>query len=186
MKHAQKIAKLLDDGAVRYSHPAEYRRHTHSSGSERIVAGVPDGDCGVLAALSAEMIAPFFLLYVLHTPRGEAKAGRYQSQEVSAATLHRFLKRFANYLCADARFDLWVYSPESEGTIVWDRHNLIYAYGPLRKYERVLRAMGFEEGNPNVEFAHAHYYRSECDEDAKALLDYFDWSCSPLQPEDEQ
>jgi hypothetical protein len=37
-----------------------------------------------------------------------------------------------------------------------------------------------------MNFPHAHHYRAEYDVDSKDILTYFDWSCSPIHPEDEQ
>lgn len=181
-----KLAIQRGDLWVEYSHPPEYRMEITSSGSDRIVAGVPAGDSVVIKRLTAELPAPFFLLYILHTPRGEGEPGRYQSQEIDHAGLDKFLSSYGAFLSGDARHDLWIYSPDIEATIVWDRHNLLYAYGPVDEFIQALRAMGFREGNPNVSFDHIHYYREEFDSDAKSLLSALPWAYSPLRPEDEQ
>ncbi len=126
------------------------------------------------------------MLYVLHTPRGEAAPGRYQSPSVSAAQAEEFIVKFSDYLTADARFDLWVHSPSASGTLVWDRHNQLYCYGPLERYATALDSVGFIEQALSGFGPHAHHYRPELDAQAKDLLRHFQWSASPLRPEDEQ
>ena len=61
-----------------------------------------------------------------------------------------------------------------------------FAYGPLARFESELRTLGFSPGVPEVPVPHEHYYRSEFDSFAKKLIEAFEWSYSPLRPEDEQ
>ncbi|MCC2959245.1 hypothetical protein LK540_02240 [Massilia sp. IC2-278] len=70
--------------------------------------------------------------------------------------------------------------------MVWDRHDDLYAYGPIERFAAALDAMGYRQAplvNPG---AHMHHYRKSCDEMARALIEEFDWVVSPLRPEDEQ
>jgi len=83
-----------------------------------------------LRALIPNLMGPFQLLYVLHTTRTGAELGRYESPELSAEAVQAFLGRFGRFLFEDARHDCWVRSHGDGATIVSDRHNLIYAYGP--------------------------------------------------------
>lgn len=173
----------------------EWKPHSHaphfdidrlSSGTLRLVAGVPGGDSAVLLKLIECLEAPFFALYVLHTPRGEGSPGRYQSPELELADLQAFVSRFSHFFAGDARFDLWVHSPSTQGTLVWDRHNLLHGYGPIDCFGRALGSLGFTAKAPVVPDPHRHHYRHEFDEEAKALLSEYSWHYSPLRPEDEQ
>ena len=132
------------------------------------------------------MQPPYLLLYILHTPRGEGEPGRYQSAELSATDLQALMARFGAYLSSDARFDLWAYSPSEDATVVWDRHNELYAYGPLARFSEELRALGFFSGSISTPAPHQHHYRQELDAPASELLAALEWSHSPLRPEDEQ
>jgi len=181
-----KLSFQRGDAWVEHSHPPEYREETLSGGTVRIVAGVPAGDSTVIRTLAAELPAPFFLLYVLHTPRGEGEPGRYQSPEMDHAQLDSFLAEYGALLSGDSRHDFWIYAPDVPATIVWDRHNLLYAYGPLDDFTRALRALGFREGDPNVAFDHIHHYRKEFDVAAASLLSALAWVHSPLRSQDEQ
>jgi hypothetical protein len=41
---------------------------------------------------------------------------------------------------------LWLHSHDGNATIVLDRHNLIYTYGPLDGFERALIGAGVQRG----------------------------------------
>jgi len=178
----QKLHHIVEDESLPYSHPAVYRL----TAGQRIVAGVPGGDAEVFITLIDRLDGPFHLLYVLHTPRGEAEPGRYQSPRIDKPDTVRWLRRFADYLRADSRFDLWAHSPDNDATLVWDRHDRLFAYGPLERFEASLRGRGFVEGDAIIPSPHEHHYRRVCDAEALALLASQDWSWSPLRPEDEQ
>ncbi len=186
MNTFQKIAKLKNNIEEPFSHAAVYSSETLSSGVKRVVAGAPNGEYRTFAELTFVLTAPYFLLYVLHTPRGEGDPGRYQSPALTGIEVSNFLVEFSDFLGRDARFDIWSHSPNSGGTVVWERHNMIYAYGPLNDYEKILINLGYETGKTDANFPHCHYYRAEYDVTAKYLLNYMEWSKAPLQPEDEQ
>jgi len=181
-----KLFHCVDDEWVEHSHPPIFHFHESGSGTPRVAATAPGGDPLVLRSLTDCLAPPFMLLYVLLVPRGEGEPGRYESPELSRAQLHGFLDRFADYLRNDGRFDLWVRSRHDQATVVWDQHNLIWAYGPTDRFLTVLRRLGFREGSPAVDFEHEHHYRASFDGDAKALLEVFDWYRTPLRLEDER
>jgi hypothetical protein len=175
-----RLGHLVNGEWVAYSHPAVFEL------GDRIVAGVPGSDPAIFERLVECMAPPYDLLYVLHTPRGEAPTGRYQSPELSLAAVKQFLARFRSFFSADARFDLWAHSVTDGGTIVWDRHDQLFAYGPLDSFASELRTLGFTAGYPSIPAPHEHNYRAEYDGLAKDLIETFNWSHSPLRPQDEQ
>lgn len=175
-----RLGHLVDGEWIAHVHPAVFESR------ERITAGVPHGDPTIFGSMVECMGPPYYLLYVLHTPRGEAQPGRYQSPELSLPDVKDFLARYALFLSADARFDLWAHSLSDDGTVVWDRHNQLFAYGPLNRFANTLQSLGFTIGTTSIPTPHEHHYRAEFDHIAKQLLNEFEWSYSPLRPEDEQ
>jgi hypothetical protein len=153
---------------------------------ERVTGGVPGGDAWVFETLVTCLSEPFFVLYILHTPRGEANPGRYQSPELTLNDFRAFMGKYREFLASDARFDIWAHSPHDHATVVWDRHNKFFAYGPLQHFVSQLRALGFDEGGIKPLGAHQHHYRAELDSLAMLLISEYQWSYSPLRPEDEQ
>lgn len=182
-----KLSRPIDGHWIPHSHSATYcLAPMEGQPGERLLAGVPGGDPAPFAHLVVSLEPPYFLLYVLHTPRGEGDAGRYQSPPLSRAQFEDFMHRFGTYLSSDARFDLWAHSAAQRATVVWDRHNQLFAYGPLDGYAAVLDALGFARGDTDMSFPHQHHYRQEFDSEALALLAYLPWSHTTLRPEDEQ
>ena len=177
---------------VSHSHAPVFAIEPTSAGTDRLVAALPAREaCAVFAALAELIEPPVLMLYVLHTPRGEAEAGRYQSPPLDRAWTRYLLKRFRAYLTADSRYDLWIRSEADKdsqdgATLVWDRHNLLYAYGPLDRFAAALTARGFKPGRPSMDFTHMHHFRPRFDRDATAWLEAFDWTRTPLREVDWQ
>lgn len=180
--------KLFYEVEGRYQeHSFPARFSTSTAGTvPRVHAGLPAGGLEPFEVLVSHLDAPLLLLYVLHTPRGEAPSGRYQSQEVSHREFTSLIERFSAFLLSDSRFDLWVHSPTEQATVVLDRHNQLFAYGPLDRFSDALRGIGYEQGDIAVDFPHIHQYRPEFDGDAKELLSSLAWRRTDLRPEDEQ
>ena len=178
-----RLFAVIENEDVGFSHPAAFYAPT---GANRLVAGVPKSDPKVLAQLTESMPGPFSLLYVLHTPRSEGLPGRYQSPELDLVGVQRFLNEFRALLMSDGRYDLWVHCVSSGGTLVWDRHDLIYAYGDLIQYRGVLDREGYVPGELNIPSPHSHHYKAENDPEAARLLSIFPWVRTDLRKEDEQ
>jgi hypothetical protein len=181
-----KLGRLEGDRWVEHSYPPVYRLPETPDELQCLVAGVPDGNPEVFSRLVKCLKPPYELLYVLHTPRGEGEAGRYQSPELSLAQFQAFVSQFSALLTQDARFDIWARSSSDSATVVWDRHNQLFAYGPLPRFASELQLLGFSAGNPEVPVPHAHHYHDELDPLAEEVLRAFEWAYSPLRKGDEQ
>ena len=135
--------------------------------------------------LTLALAAPFLLLYVLVVPRGQSEPGRYQSNELSRAELDALFERFGQFWDSDGRHNVWVRS-SNDGMLVYDRHNLIYAYGPLDRFESVLRARGYTITTPlSLDFPHQHSYHQELDHLERELTTQFADNRSELREGDE-
>lgn len=180
-----KLSYLVEGKWTEHSFPPLYELEMAGE-QQRLVAGIPRGQVEPFERLACCLAPPYFLLYVLHTPRGEGEPGRYQSAETTAEEFRAFMNRFGSYLSSDARFDLWLHSQSDNSTLVWDRRSQLFAYGQLNRLESELRALGFTEGRSPLPTPHQHHYRVEFDSDAAELLSWNAWRHSPLRPEDEQ
>ncbi|MDE1895777.1 MAG: hypothetical protein KGH91_01750 [Rhodospirillales bacterium] len=181
-----KLGHFVDGVWSQYSHPAIFSVERNQTNESKLLATAPRSDPAIFRALVNGLNPHLFLLYVLHTPRGEGKAGRYQSNSIDHADFANFLSCFEDFFQSDSRFDLWAHSPADRATIVWDRHDLIHVYGIVEHAVTALRGLGFQQGCPIINFVHQHYYHHENDERAAQLLTAFDWNWSPLRSEDEQ
>jgi hypothetical protein len=170
-----------------YQHKNIWAREK-TSGPDRLVIAPSSAQVDILLKLAAVTPEPYFLLYVLHTPRSDVAAGRYQSPEpVSRDRLMRFLHKFRDFLEGDARHDLWVGSPDKSFLLVYDRHQILFAYGPLDSFKSVLVENGLQEADEvRLPDPHVHRYNQEFDLQAADLLGLWSWKQFPLQDSDRQ
>lgn len=92
-----KLSHQVDGEWLAFLPPAHYRVD-----AGRLSGHLRGGDPAVFEELAGCLAAPLLLLYVLHTPRGEAEARRYRSPELDADTLRAFIRKFGSFLQSDA------------------------------------------------------------------------------------
>ena len=105
-----KLGHYTDGDWVEHSHPPIYAINAIDGPSSSILTTAPGSDPTVFERLATCMAPPYYLLYVLHTPRGEEEAGRYQSPAISEAEFASFIQKFEQFLKNDGRFDIWLHS----------------------------------------------------------------------------
>lgn len=159
-----------------------------TSGPDRLVVAPGHGEhVNVLLELARCLPEPFGILYVLVVPRtGEHSSGRYQSPApTSLEETETFVRRFAPFFEGDGRHHLWLMSLPAKATLVYDNHDLIYAYGPADKYKAVLESRGLRQGNVGIPAPHQHCYNVEFDDAERDLMSFWEWLHFPLQPDDD-
>jgi hypothetical protein len=182
----RKIQALVADVEQPFEYGNVFTREV-VRGVERLRIALDDGHHAFIRTVTSRLSGPFQLLYVLHTSRTDAELGRYESPELNAEAVHVFLDRFGGFLSEDGRHDLWVRSHGDDATIVWDRHNLIFGYGPLDVFESALLQRGVRPGAPpSIPDPHVHHYHVERDAEERAVLQALDWHVKPLRESDVQ
>jgi hypothetical protein len=157
------------------------------AGRWRLKIGLNDTQDGCVRLFAGLLVGPFQLLYVLHTSRTGAELGRYESPELNATAVEGFLRVFGRFLSEDSRHDLWLRSHDDDATIVLDRHNIIYAYGPLDIFEAALLKRGARAGAAlEIPDPHMHHYHQEWDESEREVLRALPWTVRPLRQSDVQ
>jgi hypothetical protein len=159
-----------------------------TKGVERLIIAPSKDHVPLILELCKAMPEPFGVLYVLVVPRSDRSPGRYQSPvPLSHTQLTDFLNRFRKYFESDGRHHLWIGAMDRSFLLVYDKHNVIYAYGPLQTFKEQLQRLGLEK-SLEVRFPtpHIHNYNSDFDGDEGAVLDYLTWKFFPLQETDEQ
>lgn len=169
-------------GQAPYRHPNTWKREP-AGNTERLVIG-PGSDFLDLVVRLAECIQPpYAVLYVLSVPRGGSEPGRYQLEErLEFQPLKSFLEPYRGFLEGDARHHLWIHSVDSAATIIYDKHDLIYAYGPLDCYLQVLSDRGLVEGEVELPFPHYHNYFEEFDTLETEIVGNHSWRRTPIVP----
>jgi hypothetical protein len=168
MDNLAKLASLKGDMWCPHEHPRSFALEK-TVGPARLRVGVQRDSLEPVDLLLPLLREPLLLLYVLHTPRGGSPSGRYQSGPLTQKAVASFLESHRSYLTRDGRHDLWIASREGS-QLVWDRHDLLYAYGPLERFEATLLSVGYQPGPVDVPSPHRHSYHSEFDGEEEALL----------------
>ena len=157
-----------------------------TTGPERLIVAPAASPVDVLLQLTRVLQEPFGILYVLLAPRTGAKAGRYQNPTpADREEMEGFFATFREYFESDARHHVWVASLPDQATVVYDNHNVLYAYGPLPEYEQVLAERGLRRGEVVFPVPHEHNYNSEFDSNEKQIMNCWHWVWSPLTEHDQ-
>jgi hypothetical protein len=181
-----KIQALLSTTPESFEYGNTFIRE-NVAGRGRLQIGLDDAPDGCMQQFASLLVGPFQLLYVLHTSRTGAELGRYESPELNVAAVEDFFRKFGRFLSEDSRHDLWLRSYDDDATIVLDRHNIIYAYGPIDVFEAALVRLGARSGRaPQIPDPHVHNYHHEWDESEREVLRSLAWTIKPLRQSDVQ
>lgn len=172
------------DESKEYHYSDIYNVEQNSS-YERIVLGLVKSQIDTILDLIGVCNGTFYILYVLHTPHS-CEEGRYQSGALTYAEVSTLLNCYKDFFENDARHDIWIHSPETSTTIVYDRHNLIYLYGFTGDHLHNIDQMGLKKESVNIPCPHVHCYNSEYDNFEPKLINEYRWKRTPLHEEDRQ
>jgi hypothetical protein len=183
--HDWKLGTVRAGEDVAFHYEPSYARQV-MGGVERLVIAPGTAPVGLLRELLPLLPEPLWVLYVLITPRSDAPAGRYQSaQPRSREEVLALLERFETYLEKDGRHNLWLAAPPA-GQLVFDRHEVIYAYGPIVEIAEKLKEKGFAEVEMiRVPVPHSHHFHEEMDVEERAMLEHWEWVTTELQETDD-
>jgi hypothetical protein len=183
-----KLGTVRNGEDVECCYPPSFARQV-IGGVERLVIAPGPDPIAKLRELLQLLPEPLWVLYVLVVPRGngsESAAGRYQSATPhSRDEVLALLERFEEFLAGDGRHNIWLAAPPA-GQLVYDRHGVIYAYGPIAEIAARLKQQNFAEAETiRVPVPHSHHYHSEFDSDERAMLAHWEWLHSELQQQDD-
>jgi hypothetical protein len=157
-----------------------------TTGPSRLVVAPSGNHLDCMIELSRQLQEPFGILFVLLVSRCGNAPGRYQSPEpTSREDTEYFLRRYAEFFQNDGRSHLWLMSLPDEATIVYDNHDVLYAYGPIDSYVRVLERRGLRRAPVRFPVPHTHCYNEPYDPIEEAVLGAWNWRHFPLAPDDE-
>lgn len=157
-----------------------------NSNYKRLVIGLNKRHIDTILDFTSVLSEPFYLLYVLHTPRTGNESGRYQSGAFAFEEISKLLNQFKNFFENDARHDMWIHSPKTNTTIVYDRHNCIYLYGFTKEHMHIIEKKDLKKEPVNIPIPHVHNYNTEYDSAESKFLNEYQWNITPLHDEDRQ
>ena len=193
MPEAFKLGHLVSPG------PPEPTFEAHAYGNlwmrqtigptERLALAPDHAACGLIIDLTRPLAEPFGLLYVVLYPHFGHERGRYQAKTpLGRTSMERFFRDYAEFFEMDGRHNIWACSLEPDGRvagqIIYDHHNIIYAYGPLEAYAEVAAARGLVEGPVVVPRDHRHQFDPRYNRDESNLINEREWITFPTEESD--
>jgi hypothetical protein len=181
-----KFGHLVSGDDVDFTYPNVWAQEV-TTGPDRLVIAPSGQYIDLLIEMLSVMEGPFGFLYVLVVPRGEKGAGRYQSPEpLSLNEVRTFLERYRDFFEGDGRHMLWVASTCSSSMLIYDRHDVIYAYGELENFKPILsRRFISEVSSIKLPVPHCHRYHARYDSEEAEILSSRNWRFSSLRDSDE-
>jgi hypothetical protein len=174
------------EGIVEFRYENTFQRQMTEE-RERLVIAPSNDHIEVILRLIREMTPPYWVLYILMVPHHDSsRAGRYQlggSWDDDAS--RELLTSFKDFFEGDARHHLWIGSNSDRSMVVYDQHNVIFAYGPVDQFAAILQAQGLQEGPVNYPYPHTHHFRSAFDHFEQELLTHYSATWYPLEDGDE-
>jgi len=158
-----------------------------NGGCHRLVVAPQSDQIEVLIKLLQALSGPFWVLYVLVIDRGESGVGRYQSPELQTREdVESLLREFRDFFEIDGRHNLWIASESGSEMLIYDRHNVIYGYGPLQQWGRALSKSELNRA-ADIKFPdpHSHHYHQSMDGEERRLIAHMEWDKTALRDGDE-
>lgn len=176
-----------DGGEAPYPWADRWSTQRTTGPGRLVVAPARGRHVDTLLELAGCLREPFGILWVLLVSRCDGhRPARYQSPvPTSRAETEAFVTRFRAFFEGDGRHHLWLTSLPDRETIVYDNHDLIYAYGPLDAYRATLGRAGFTEGPIRIPAPHQHRYNVDFDAAEREVMHHWAWRLSDLQPYDD-
>jgi len=177
------LAKLTGwdfDPDQHHIYPDVFERQAGESWS-RLAIGARQQTVALMLELCRTFDGPYSVLYILKVSRKRNECARYQSEkEMNFEETELFFDFFREYFEQDGRHHVWIGADGGNHQISYDNHDLLYAYGNLKRYETHLKKVGFSEGRVEIPLPHAHHYHDAFDAAETAILNYWPWTKTPL------
>jgi len=157
------------------------------NGGERITIGPSNKQISLILGLAEQWKQQeYYVLYVLLLSHAGYQPGRYQSPILTSfEVLKLFLSTFQGFFENDGRHHIWVASSQSNEMLIYDQHNVVFAYGDLDKYKKYLVNRSFQERSFSFPSPHVHSYLPDNAKYEDELMKFFDWQYYPLEEGDE-
>jgi len=157
-----------------------------TTGPSRLIIGPRDDHIELMISLAGNWKGMYGILYVLTISHDPFSEGRYQiPQPVSFEEACGILRKYSRFFTTDGRHHIWLASTESASMLVYDHHNVIFAYGDLQEYSNILNNRGFVKAKVAFPSPHRHHYNKGNNLLLEQLLCEYKWKYFPLQEDDD-
>ncbi|MEQ1824047.1 MAG: hypothetical protein ABL949_16175 [Fimbriimonadaceae bacterium] len=180
MSELAKIRVQTDEGIAVHRYLDHFDLQEFSS-FKRLIVGPSEDPIGIAIECAQLLQGPFRFSYVLAEPvpiEGYSM-GRFEMlATLEISDLEGVLRNNKRFFELDARHHLWIAG--KDGVIVYDQHDVLFLYGPLLEFEKVLLARGLTPGPVEFPYPHTHYYHDEFNPNMIELLGSGDWKWQAL------
>jgi hypothetical protein len=152
-------------------------QYQNISGVKRILISTENDPLGLISDLLEFYSSPFRFSYFIVSSTDVGEPSKYELQGLSREQLTHILNQFSEFFRSDARHHLWIHATGG-GTLIYDEHDWIYAYGSQNEIASFLTGTGFEEKPPEIPFPHLHNEPRENDVRMRELLNSYEWKKS--------
>jgi hypothetical protein len=157
-----------------------------TTANKRLQIGPTGNQIDLILQLADNLNPPYFILYVLVVTRLGNEYGRYESPTIDTKEeLTDFLIQYKEYLETDGRHHIWIGTYDNSGLLIYDQHNVIFAYGQLENFISILTLNSFKEQEFTFPAPHIHNFYEDNDVYEERILKHWDWDISPLAENDE-
>ncbi len=152
----------------------------------RVVFATTEGYINLIRECLRIMPEPFHFTYVLIRPINGLSIGRYCTVEpLSRKEMSEFLDEYGHFLEHDARHHIYFSSDDPGTFLVYDHHDIIYAYGRQEVFLNHLRNKNYLEAEPQIENPHYHGFNHDHRVDERQLIASRQWTIYDLEPIDD-
>jgi len=94
---------------------------------------------------------------------------------------------FQPFLESDGRHNVWIASESDSEQLIYDRHNVIYAYGPASQWHLILSQAGLSEvASVTFPSPHSHHFHQSLNGEQQRMIASRDWHHTTLRASDEE
>jgi len=181
--HPSKLVDSIDGKPVIYSDIWDFEK---TSAYERLLIAPANKHVELMIDLAEKWGGLYRLLYVMIVSRHEKyPEGRYQCpKQIEFHDATYFLRKYSNLFENDGRHHIWLASDDNKSQLIYDRHNVIYAYGDIEMYNNVLTEKGFRKNKVLFPFIHSHHFNKDNDIFVEQLMNEWEWIHFPLRDSD--
>ena len=157
----------------------------NSSEYQRMAINAPEDAILHILNIIKTTTPPYMVLYVLSTPRIN-KEGRYEiSTPLNFDELKTMLVEYKEFFENDSRHELWLGSLNGGELLVYDNHDVIYAYNFEKSLVEYLIDNSFIKEKIEIPYPHTHNYYPQLDIYEEKLIKEYKWKRFDLKDEDE-
>jgi hypothetical protein len=144
------------------------------SGVNRLLISTSGDPLTLLKQLLNFYGEPYRFSYFLINATESGTPTRYELSLLNRESLVGILDSYATLLRSDARHHIWIHA-SGGGTLIYDEHDWIYAYGSQSEIVEHLQSLGFADGIPEIPFPHLHNEDRSLDAEQEKMLEAYDW-----------